>query len=264
MKREASATPGAYTAEPSLDDPERTLVRPAFDQTSRQHAQPAVPLTRVRRRVRPSNLALLVVVAAIAGGLLGAVAFTLYHRGRAPQTSTASPDGQRPATAPAANPAQPPAEETPGVGGSRAGGVAANGDEQAAPTQSDAAGAEADLRAALDDWLAATNGRDIDRQMRNYAPRINSYYQMRNASPADVRAEKSRVFARADAVDVRATAPEVTLSPDGRAATMRFRKDYAISAGGGERRGAVIQELRWRRTRDGWKIISERDLRVVH
>jgi hypothetical protein len=40
---------------------------------------------------------------------------------------------------------------------------------------------------------------------------------------------------------------------------MRFRKRYRIGARGGE----VLQELRWRRTPSGWKIVGERDLRVL-
>ena len=44
---------------------------------------------------------------------------------------------------------------------------------------------------------------------------------------------------------------------------MRFRKKYAIEGGGEDRHGEVLQELRWERTDDGWKIVSERDLRVI-
>ena len=44
---------------------------------------------------------------------------------------------------------------------------------------------------------------------------------------------------------------------------MRFRKRYQIRGGEGERSGEVLQELRWRRTPTGWKIVSERDLRVI-
>jgi ketosteroid isomerase-like protein len=44
---------------------------------------------------------------------------------------------------------------------------------------------------------------------------------------------------------------------------MRFRKKYAIEGGGEDRSGEVVQELRWRRTADGWKIVSERDLHVI-
>jgi hypothetical protein len=64
-------------------------------------------------------------------------------------------------------------------------------------------------------------------------------------------------------VDVQAGEPDIRLSRDGQTAVMRFRKKYAISGGVTERRGEVLQELRWQRTRDGWKIVSERDLRVL-
>jgi ketosteroid isomerase-like protein len=121
-----------------------------------------------------------------------------------------------------------------------------------------------ELRAALGEWITATNARDIDRQMNFYEPRVAAFYLTRNVSREAVRAEKSNVFARASAVDVRADDPQITLSPDGRTATMRFRKEYSIEGGGQDRRGAVIQELRWRRTPAGWKITSERDLRIVN
>jgi len=44
---------------------------------------------------------------------------------------------------------------------------------------------------------------------------------------------------------------------------MRFRKKYQIENASGSRRGEVVQELRWRKTIDGWKIFSERDIRVI-
>ena len=44
---------------------------------------------------------------------------------------------------------------------------------------------------------------------------------------------------------------------------MRFRKRYVISGPRIDRRGEVVQELRWIETVDGWKIDSERDMQVV-
>ena len=46
---------------------------------------------------------------------------------------------------------------------------------------------------------------------------------------------------------------------------MRFRKRYQIggSPGSSARTGEVLQELRWRRTPGGWKIVGERDVRVL-
>ncbi|HEX8129001.1 MAG TPA: hypothetical protein VF527_07865 [Pyrinomonadaceae bacterium] len=119
------------------------------------------------------------------------------------------------------------------------------------------------LRRALDDWIAATNARDIDRQMSFYPPVVRAFYLQRNASRGAVRAEKERVFLRAQTIDVRADAPELIFQDGGRAAVMRFRKTYAIKGGGQTRRGEVIQELRWQLTPQGWKIYSERDVRVI-
>ena len=124
------------------------------------------------------------------------------------------------------------------------------------------ADAQGELRAALGGWLAATNERDVGRQMSFYAPTVEAFYLARNATRESVRAEKARLFARASAVNVEAAAPEIKVSPDGRTAVMRFRKRYRID-GEDSRAGEVLQELRWRRTNDGWKIVGERDLRVL-
>lgn len=138
---------------------------------------------------------------------------------------------------------------------------------EATTNEADAPGAgesQTELRGALGEWVAATNARDVDGQMRFYDNALNAYYLTRNASRAAVRAEKARVLGRADSVDVRAGEPDIKVSPDGKTATMRFRKRYAIENRGANRRGEVLQELRWRRTRDGWRIVGERDLRVIN
>jgi ketosteroid isomerase-like protein len=121
---------------------------------------------------------------------------------------------------------------------------------------------QGELRAALGGWIAATNSRDVGRQMSFYAPTVEAFYLARNAPRESVRAEKARLFARASAVNIEAASPEIRLSPDGRTAVMRFRKRYRID-GADSRAGEVLQELRWRRTDTGWKIVSERDLRVL-
>jgi ketosteroid isomerase-like protein len=132
-------------------------------------------------------------------------------------------------------------------------------DEGATPTKDE----EAALRGALRDWVAATNARDIGRQMTFYGPTINAFYRARNATSALVRAEKEHVFRNADTIDIRVAEPQISVAPDGRSATMRFRKSYAIAGGGQDRRGEVIQELRWLLVDGRWRIVSERDLKVV-
>jgi hypothetical protein len=119
------------------------------------------------------------------------------------------------------------------------------------------------LTAALADWISATNARDLARQMDFYGARLEAFYLRRNVTRDFVRAEKQRAFATADLIDIRAAAPEIIFRDGGRTAVMRFRKQYRIEDGRRSRRGEVVQELRWRNTATGWKITSERDIRVI-
>jgi ketosteroid isomerase-like protein len=281
--------------------PDKTLTTPNFDENSIHHARPAVPLahgaTRTRNGGRAWSLPLvaLAIAAGIIGGIVGIFALSLYER-RATQQPAA------PVSTSATNATRADAQNTPAqsshttpdnaasaqtstttsgsvvvapqtdrvvVNAGTATNVSARGDAQAGALegqqQRGASDDEArDLRASLDEWITATNARDIERQMKFYEPTVAAYYLTRNVSRQAVRAEKESVFARASAVDVRADEPQISVTPDGRAATMRFRKQYAIEGGGQDRRGAVIQELRWRRTPQGWRITSERDLRIVN
>ena len=56
--------------------------------------------------------------------------------------------------------------------------------------------------------------------------------------------------------------PQILLDAGGRSARMYFRKTYVIE-GRVNRQGEVLQELRWVKGDDGWRIVSERDLRVI-
>ncbi|MEO6588106.1 MAG: serine/threonine-protein kinase [Pyrinomonadaceae bacterium] len=121
-----------------------------------------------------------------------------------------------------------------------------------------------ELNDAFNELISATNSGNVERQMNYYAPKLDAYYLSRNASQSAVRAEKKRVFSRADAVDIQAGKPDIKLSPDGRKATMRFRKKYAIKQGQKNRSGEVVQELQWVKSGDGWRIVSERDVKIIN
>jgi ketosteroid isomerase-like protein len=136
-----------------------------------------------------------------------------------------------------------------------------------APAPRAAAGAEnnkADvLRTALNQWIDATNALDIDGQMTFYMPQLKAFYLARNASRNSVRSEKTRAFASTKSLDIRAAEPEIIFQDGGRTAVMRFRKKYSIQNASNHRSGEVVQELRWQQTNGGWKIFSERDIKVI-
>jgi len=236
-------------------DREKTVATPHFDAAAVEQARPAVPLSQVRQgRNWPTGLLIIIaILSGLAGGIIGGLLPALYQTQDARQTVSAQQTpvedavpGQSP-TQPAVN--QPvPAEE------------ASSPDQGEASPKEDT---EATLRSALKSWVAATNARDLERQMHFYNPVVDAFYQSRNAPRALVRADKARVYRRASSIDISTGDPDIELSPDGRTAVMRFRKRYAIAGGGEDRRGEVLQELRWQLTDGQWRITSERDLQVV-
>ena len=119
------------------------------------------------------------------------------------------------------------------------------------------------LRGALSDWVAATNARDLEKLLKFYGSKIEVFYRARNVTPEFVREDKANSFERAEAMEVSAGKPEITINSDETLATMRFRKEYFVRMNGRERRGQVQQVLEWKWTDEGWKIVGERDQRIL-
>ena len=123
--------------------------------------------------------------------------------------------------------------------------------------------ADAGLHSALTDWLEATKAGDIERQMRFYPSRVPVYYTWRDVTRQAVRAEKVRVFGAATRLEITTDVPTVEVEEGGDSAVSRFRKRYVIEGPAVRRRGEVLQELRWARTPEGWRIVGERDAEVL-
>lgn len=291
MVREVYSTHVNSPERTHVDGRSKTAVSPRFDDGSIRRARPAVPLQKTSPlNPWPRMIVLLALFAGLVGGVAGVVGTSLYQRResarRAPETARQMTPPREEASARAAESATPGVGEptynasstgnatstdNTTVGETEAARVAAHASEGEATAARAAeagrggeAGEHAALRASLGEWIAATNARDLSRQMSFYDSKLESFYLARGARASAVRAEKERVFGRAGRIAVEADAPDIRLGPDGRTATMRFRKRYRITGGGEDRRGEVVQELRWRKTEKGWRIVSERDLRVLN
>lgn len=161
--------------------------------------------------------------------------------------------------APAAASGHP--EATNGTGGGEAA-------EQHGAQIGDAAGGrgvrgdDALLTAALGDWVTATNDRDIEKLRGFYAPELVTFYRRRKASSSTVMREKARLLAQPHDVNIRVSETTIRYGGDPLKATLRFRKSFS-TGGQRARPSEVIQELVWQKMGDGWKIVSERDVRVI-
>jgi hypothetical protein len=99
--------------------------------------------------------------------------------------------------------------------------------------------------------------------MSFYMPRLTVYYDGRNVSRSVVRESKTRFLRRSVPNSLQVNEPDIEFSPDGRTAIMRFRKKYLTRARQGNSWNEIVQELRWVMTDEGWKIIGERDAKVI-
>ena len=262
-----------------VDNRGRANVTPHFDSRAVERARPAVPISNVySRRTWLTTLIIAAVIAGLGGGVIGSILTTNFLRREAVHTPapTAVPENGTASTAPPADipstiergaeSAAVPAPETV-EGPAKEIVETARGQS---PTVADdvrpnepSENQEKALRAALDEWVAATNARDLGRQMTFYGPVVNAFYRARNAPLELVRADKERAFRNADSIAVSVGQPQINVAADGRSATMRFHKSYAIAGGGEDRSGEVVQELRWRLADGKWRIVSERDIKVV-
>jgi hypothetical protein len=102
-------TPPAERDETLVHEPDRTLVTPRFDEVEAQVARPVVPLAaRPARSGRRQWPIALVLISALAGGVVSLLAFRLYQQRQAQAVAT-QVDGQAPAADAAPTPAPAPA-----------------------------------------------------------------------------------------------------------------------------------------------------------
>ncbi|MDQ1559682.1 MAG: hypothetical protein QOD32_2742, partial [Pyrinomonadaceae bacterium] len=118
------------------------------------------------------------------------------------------------------------------------------------------------VRSSIDSWVAAHNARNLTQVTNFYMPKVSTFYLAQNTTRAAVRAEKARLFQAPSMIIQRASDPQITFGQDGGTATTTFRKSYS-RGGASQLQGEVLQEIIWQKTNRGWKIISERDLRVI-
>jgi serine/threonine-protein kinase len=177
------------------------------------------------------------------------VAVTNTNNAPAPVTTPSVPTEATPAPSPTAAPDSSPSPSS------------ATGEPSVA---ADAAEKERGaLRSTVDSWITAHNARNLSQVTNFYMPKVSAFYRAQNTSRAAVRAEKARLFQESGLSIKRTSDPQITFASDGLTATMLFRKSYSRGATSQPESGEVLQEIVWQKTNRGWKIISERDLRVL-
>jgi hypothetical protein len=134
----------------------------------------------------------------------------------------------------------------------------ANAATDAAPVDKEQVGRDVSQR--INAWKEATEARDLDALMRNYAGTVD-YYNKKGASLGTVRADKQRAFSGFDSI--RFTFTGMTIVPDaaGETATAVFDKEWLFE-GARTSSGKVQSQLKLKKVNGNWLITGERDLKV--
>jgi len=168
--------------------------------------------------------------------------------GAAPVTNGASNNADGRPTPVDQSPAAPPSDS----GGTRS--------RVADPSAADGS-AQSQVEDLVRKWAGAFQRRDMNEEMKYYAPRLRRFFQASNVPVSFV--EKTKVAALKDAGQIRAydlSNLETRLDSPG-AATVTFDKTWDF-AGRLRHTGKVRGELKLEKYGNDWRIVSERDLKV--
>jgi ketosteroid isomerase-like protein len=114
----------------------------------------------------------------------------------------------------------------------------------------------------LDGWADTTRDRDLDAHLGFYADTLETYYNNRQTSAAQVRKDRARAFERYSEMDVKIDNVEVKPDASGTRATVTFDKTWDFEGDDKHSTGSVRQMLLLTKIGDRWRITGERDLQV--
>jgi hypothetical protein len=117
------------------------------------------------------------------------------------------------------------------------------------------------VHAALDNWLRAMRSANPRRVAACYAPHISRYYNLREASTADVRREVSRSLARYGRPTVLRIS-NVSIVPDGSSRAIATFRWHWQTAGKHPNAGEEDQRLAFVNTGGRWRIASQEETKI--
>jgi len=157
--------------------------------------------------------------------------------------------------------AKPAVVNPPSAGAERISSpVVATADEGGQPT-SVYPSPDLELRAAIEEWRRAVASGDPDRIAECYAPKLEQYFNLRNATRADVRRSITDFFSsRGSIKDLHISDVSITAAGRGRAVAT-FRKRWQ-TIGPRPFSGEERERLTFAKSSGAWKIVREKELRV--
>lgn len=122
---------------------------------------------------------------------------------------------------------------------------------------------KSDVQNVIDDWKDATESRDIDSHLNDYADTVD-YYNAGKVSSAKVRADREKAFSMYDNIEVNIDNVKITPDETGEKATVVFDKEWNFQNEEKSNNGKVQQQLTFGKINGTWRITGEKDLKVYY
>lgn len=116
----------------------------------------------------------------------------------------------------------------------------------------------------LNGWSSAARAHDLETQIRYYADTVSPYYNASSYSVSKIKAERERVYALYDSIDVDLTNIKITPDPSGERATAVFDKTWVFQGETKRNSGSVQQKIWLAKIGGRWRITGEKDLKVYY
>ncbi len=127
----------------------------------------------------------------------------------------------------------------------------------------EAKAATENVGSVIDAWAEATENRDIDAHIGQYADTVD-YYKGGRVSAARVRADRARAFEMYDSMRVNISNVKITPDAAGEKATAVLDKEWEFSGGDKFSNGKVRQQLTFAKIGGKWLITGEKDLKLYY
>ncbi len=112
-------------------------------------------------------------------------------------------------------------------------------------------------------WKASAEKRDLDENLKHYAPKLETYYKETNKDQNDVRVEREKAFERYDTIKIDLSRVSVRAESE-TSASVIFDKKWQYHGKEMISTGAAQQLVRLVKTNGQWQIVSEKDLMVYN
>ncbi len=127
--------------------------------------------------------------------------------------------------------------------------------------------AKKEVESTIYGWKSSAESHNLDANVSNYADTVD-YYKGGKISKSKLKASKDPAYKKYDSIEIEIKNMKVTADPTGDKATVTFDKDWdfaGVDKDGKDviNRGSVQQQLVLNKVNGKWKIVSEKDVKVI-